>query len=811
MSERKYRTVVVGKHGKYPFQTGMVTATLLRRGLSMSVAMQMAREVRDSLDTRQEIGTRELEAQIDRVVTSALGADAMLQPRPSAAPRTMPMIASSSGTFPFSKGVIVRHLDTAGVGLEAATAVVDDLGRWLGQQQSRSVRESGLHEEVVRTLTERHGEEYARRYRFTTWVRESERPLIILIGGATGTGKSTLAMELAYRLGVHWVTSTDLVRETMRAVVTPALVPGLHDHSFRGMLVGGQVLSDPRERVVAGFRQQAAQVAVGVRAVISRAIMENAHIIIEGIHMAPPFEQYLPVGTDARVAGFVLAVPDEREHQRRFRERSTTQPERPAVTYLDAFQSVRWIQSDLLRMAEDAETVVLSNVDRRSTMIGAVDILSRGLPVDEPERNDDETRTTPSGPGIPTLVLIVDGMGDEPNPVLGNRTPLAAATKPTLRHLAATGGQGRIRTGNHDGEVPSTDAGILALLGEPDGETKLARGLFEATGKGIPLPIGSVLLRGNLATVEADGAIVDRRAGRIRDGVEDLLAGLGSVQLSGGITARLFPGHEHRVLVMLIGAGLSPAVTDTDPGSEAEIQRVLDPHPTDDSPEAGRTAEALRELLATVADRLKGHPVNRERLARGLPAANALITRGAAAPPNKRPVQQWTGAMVARCNTALGVARYLGLKTATSHRMTGNLDTDLDAKFESAGDLLRECDTVVVHVKGADVAAHDRRPVEKRDFISAIDAALGRFLQHNPQLSGRLRVVVCADHGTSSVTGDHMTDPVPLLLATWNAESTEEAEFSEESAASGALGVLGPGELPELLGLLGSPDRHSHA
>ncbi len=807
MVDQEKRTLVVSRHGRYPFQTGMVTASLLRRGLRMDDAVRLARTVRESFANQAEVTTAELSSRIETVVFETLGPGA---PRPSvpAPPRALPLVTAADGTFPFSRGVLVRHLDTAGVGLETSGQLLDELEGWIRRRPNAMLRDTELHEQVAKMLEERQGHEFARRYRFTTWVRRSETPIIILIGGATGTGKSTLAMELAYRLGVHWVTSTDMVRETMRAVVSAALAPGLHDHSFRGMLMGGQVLSNPRERVIAGYRQQAAQVAVGVRAVIQRAIVENAHVIIEGIHLAPPFEQYLPPDTDALVAGFVLAVPEEKAHMGRFRERSTIQPERPAVTYLDAFQSVRWIQSDLLRMAEDAEAVVLSNLDRRSTLTGAVDILSRGLPVEEADNQRSAQPQGPSaGPGIPTLILILDGLGDEPNPVLGNKTPLAAAHKPTLRRLAALGGQGRIRTGDEGHDVPSTDEGLMAILARPNTDRRLARGLFEAVGKGIPLPVGSVLLRGNLATVEPDGAIVDRRAGRIRGGVEDLLGELGAVTLTGGITARVYPGHEHRLLVMLLGPGLSPQVCDTDPGSDAQVQRVIDPRALDGTPEAGRTAEALREFMAIASERLQEHPVNQERLARGLPLANAIITRGAAAAPTKRRTKQWGGTMVARCNTALGVARFLGLQTATSQRMTGNLDTDLDAKFETASTALATTDCVVVHIKGTDVAAHDRRPVEKRDFIAAIDKALGKFLARNQDLSGRLRVVVCADHGTSSLTGDHIADPVPLLLATWNADSTEEADFSEATAANGALGDLGPGELVELLGLGMSPKQ----
>ena len=99
--------------------------------------------------------------------------------------------------------------------------------------------------------------------------------------------------------------------------------------------------------------------------------------------IVPPFDQYLPPGANAHVAGFTLAVPDEEQHRRRFPERSHRQPARSPGIYLDAFQSVRWIHEDMLRMAEEAETVVLSNADLDKTLRSAVDILSRGLPLDD--------------------------------------------------------------------------------------------------------------------------------------------------------------------------------------------------------------------------------------------------------------------------------------------------------------------------------------------------------------------------------------------------------------------------------------------
>ena len=96
------------------------------------------------------------------------------------------------------------------------------------------------------------------------------------------------------------------------------------------------------------------------------------------------------------------------------------------------------------------------------------------------------------------------------------------------------------------------------------------------------------------------------------------------------------------------------------------------------------------------------------------------------------------------------------------------------------------------------MAAHDHRPLEKRDFIAGIDRELGRFLWKNSDIAEGLRVVVSADHGTSCITGNHISDPVPLLVADWSEEGDPE-KFDESSAEGGAIGLIGPGELSELL------------
>jgi len=798
--------IVVSRHGEFRFQRGMITARLLRRGISMETAFETSRALKERLLGRVQISTDELKEELAILLTEQYG----IEPGEKMLPGRVPLIRTGDYASPFSRAVIVRRLLAAGLDMEVAMSTTEEIKHQLRALGQRELSADIANSKIMDVINEKHGVGIARRYRVTTLGLHSHVPLLIFLGGSAGTGKSTLATELAYRLGIRKMTNTDLVRETMRTVLSAQVVPGLHDHSFRGIIQGRQVLSDPRERVLAGFRQQAAQVKVGVRGVIARAIQEGTSMIIEGVHLLPPYDDLLPVGADVRIAGVTLAVTNPKDHKSRFIERARKQSARGPHAYLESFQSVRWIHDDLIRMADESEGLVLHNQDLGQTITDVVDYLSHIV-------LDDETSNTSSrrselhtkSKELRTLLLILDGLGDEPIPELGGLTPLAAASAPNLAQLAGAGGQGLLLIREPDNELPDTALGLTTLLYEKH-QPMLGRGLLEGLGAGIPLTHDMILFRGNLATLGDDGVILDRRAGRIRMGISSLLTGLKDVFLPGGIQGSIYPGHEHRVVVVLKGAGLSAAVSDTDPGIHTVMERPCAALPLDETPAAQKTADALTALLAIAHQKLKQHPLNEVRLEQSLRPANAILTRGAESADvlGTIPRPTRTSAMISACPTALGVARAAGISPISSAKMTGNLDTDLDEKLSTAARLLEDHDFVAIHFKGSDVAAHDQQPLQKRDYIGRVDEALGRFFDQMGEEIEDLRIVVTGDHGTSSLTGVHLKDPVPLLLGKWDPDA-EPAEFNERSAAHGALGLIHENEFAQLLWSAPNQDTRS--
>lgn len=182
-------------------------------------------------------------------------------------------------------------------------------------------------------------------------LRQLDVPLVILIGGATGTGKSTVATDIAYRLGITRLTSTDSIRQTMRAFFSREFMPTVHYSSFGA----GAALPDADDPLVAGFLEQSRNVLVGVRASIDRALEEGWSIILEGVHLVPGL---LPTRVEgALVCACVLSIEDETVHAQHFFSRSKGSLDE----YLDSFGEIRRLQEYIVGRAEHEGVAVIEN------------------------------------------------------------------------------------------------------------------------------------------------------------------------------------------------------------------------------------------------------------------------------------------------------------------------------------------------------------------------------------------------------------------------------------------------------------------
>jgi 2,3-bisphosphoglycerate-independent phosphoglycerate mutase len=386
------------------------------------------------------------------------------------------------------------------------------------------------------------------------------------------------------------------------------------------------------------------------------------------------------------------------------------------------------------------------------------------------------------------VILIADGLGDLPVAQLGALTPLEAARTPILDGMASAGLYGLVDP-IVEGEVPNTDSAVGLLLGLlPEQTNLLHRGPVEAAGAGRPLREGEVAVRANFATIEERPGglwVTDRRAGRIVEHVDELADAINGIDLRDGVCAEFRSTDQHRGVLILSGPGLDAAVSDTDPGDAGNPGAVLEARPL--RPSAAFTALKINRYLREAHRRLQDHPVNSARRAAGKQLATGLITRGAGAGIRLTSRVQSTGlraAVVAGCNTVLGLARVFGFDTVSRPAFTAGLDTDLDGKVSAALQALLDHDLAYVHIKASDLCAHDRQPGAKRDFIERLDGALA------PLASAGLIVALSSDHTTDSNTGAHTADPVPSLMfdpAAATADIRERIKFGETACRNGTM------------------------
>ena len=358
------------------------------------------------------------------------------------------------------------------------------------------------------------------------------------------------------------------------------------------------------------------------------------------------------------------------------------------------------------------------------------------------------------------IIAIADGIGDRPIAQFDRLTPLQHAKTPHLNWVAEHG-----QTGLMDPIMPGipvgTDMGHLILFGN-DHRLYPGRGPIEAAGVGLPLQAGDIAFRCNFATLGDNDIVVDRRAGRIRQGTAQLAEALNG-QIINGVEVLFHEATEHRAVLVLRGEGLSAAVTDTDPKAPNDGSPLKVAKAKDDTPEAAFTAEVLNEVIKRSFELFDTHPVNQERREEGKLPANVIITRGAGQMTAIDPFTErlnFKGAVVAAEDTVLGMGRLSGLTPIKEASFTGNLDTDVEAKATAAAKALEDNDVVYVHLKAPDIMGHDNNPEGKVLAIEAFDRLVKSVLDQIDLEHTYLALV--ADHSTPCEKGEHSGEPVPV-------------------------------------------------
>ena len=274
---------------------------------------------------------------------------------------------------PFSKGVLARSLRLSSLSLDQAYEITSDIENKLIENDITEISVDDLSIFVLKYL-DNINPDLAIKYKKWRDIRASNEPLIILIGGASGVGTSSMAIELANRLGLKNIMSTDMIREVMRKIISKELNPVVHKSSFDAY----ESIRTPAirvDKVIEGFISHVDVVNVGIEAIIERSLKEGISVIIEGVHIVPGFIREDLINRTNTIL-ITLTVDDEETHKQRFYARCR-QPwvKRSLEHYMENFNTIRKTQDFLIDQANIHHTPVINNVDFRNTidlMINAI-------------------------------------------------------------------------------------------------------------------------------------------------------------------------------------------------------------------------------------------------------------------------------------------------------------------------------------------------------------------------------------------------------------------------------------------------------
>lgn len=268
------------------------------------------------------------------------------------------LVVKEDRRFPFSKGLMAMSLMSSGLAPDRSYELATVIEQKLLDRGSIDIASRELSQLAEEVLAAEEDEIAVRHFRQWRRLDHLHKPLILMICGGTGVGKSTLATMLAHRLGVTRVTATDMVRQVLRAFFSNQFMPAVHHSSFDADH-GVRMSKGSPDPLIVGFERQVEQVSVGINALIERATIERTSLVIEGVHCVPGAIEGL-AQLDAVVVQVVVAIEDEDLHKSHFLARGESQ-KRAVERYLGAFGRIRRLQSYIIERAHETDVPVIEN------------------------------------------------------------------------------------------------------------------------------------------------------------------------------------------------------------------------------------------------------------------------------------------------------------------------------------------------------------------------------------------------------------------------------------------------------------------
>ena len=399
---------------------------------------------------------------------------------------------------------------------------------------------------------------------------------------------------------------------------------------------------------------------------------------------------------------------------------------------------------------------------------------------------------------------MLDGVGDLPHPDLAGKTPLEAATTRNMDVLAKNGSMGQVISVGK-GIAPESDIAVFNMLGYKFQHSDyVGRGVIEAIGIGVDFKDGDLALRGNFATLDNEGKIIDRRAGRKieREDTEKISKEIEKkIRFSNpNASVVVAPTVDHRVIVRLRDSKpLSSEISNTDPAyarvdgmgiakAVSDFMKIEKCIPLEQTEDAASAAILVNEFTEQSLEIMKKSDVNKQRSQKNKKLLNSILLRDAGNKyPNVKPINDLHSmnfSCIVDMPVEVGISNILKMKTFNA----GGL-TDYERKASVAAQATETENAIYVHLKGPDDFGHDGDAIGKMKNIEEIDKRFfGTLLDHIDV--SKIAVMISADHSTPCIYKGHSDDPVPLLISGDMIANDDAQRFTEAEAKKGAIGLI---------------------
>jgi len=399
---------------------------------------------------------------------------------------------------------------------------------------------------------------------------------------------------------------------------------------------------------------------------------------------------------------------------------------------------------------------------------------------------------------------LLDGVGDLPHPDLAGKTPLEAATTKNMDMLAKNGIMGQVISVGK-GIAPESDIAVFNMLGYKFQHSDYAgRGVVEAIGIGIDFKDGDLALRGNFATLDNEGKIIDRRAGRKieREDVEEISKEIEKeIKFSNhNASVVVAPTVGHRVTIRLRDSKpLSSEISNTDPAygrvdgmgiakAVSDFMKIEKCIPLEQTENAISAANLVNEFTEQSLEIMKKSDVNKRRSQKNKKLLNSILLRDAGNKyPNVKPINDLHSmnfSCIVDMPVEVGISNILKMRAYNA----GGL-TDYEEKASVAAQAMETENAIYVHLKGPDEFGHDGDAIGKMKNIEEIDKRFfGTLLDHIDV--SKVAVMISADHSTPSIHKGHSADPVPVLISGDMITNDDTQRFTEAEAKKGAIGLI---------------------